>query len=95
VLDFFHLHLAAGDYIVVEDGVAFLPEPHYRTCRNGPNRAFEEFLAANRGSYEMDRDFCDFDGTKVTYNPNGRLRRHQSVVEAVQNLRVLRNSGRL
>ena len=41
VLEFFHLHLASGDYIVVEDGVVkFLPEPHYRTYQDGPDRAF-------------------------------------------------------
>lgn len=76
VLDFFHLHLASGDYIVVEDGVVkFLPEPHYRAYQDGPNRALEGFLAANPGAYEIDRGLCDFYGTNVTYNPNGWLRR--------------------
>ena len=77
VLDFFHLHLASGDYIVVEDGVVkFLPEPHYRTYEeDGPNRALEDFLAANPDAYEIDRNLCDFYGTNVTYKPNGWLRR--------------------
>jgi cephalosporin hydroxylase len=76
VLDFFHLHLASGDYIVVEDGVVkFLPEPDYRTYQDGPNRALEDFLAANPDAYEIDRGLCDFYGTNVTYNPNGWLRR--------------------
>jgi cephalosporin hydroxylase len=76
VLDFFHPHLASGDYIVVEDGVVkFLPEPDYRIYQDGPNRAIEDFIAANPDVYEIDRGLCDFYGTNVTYNPNGWLRR--------------------
>ncbi len=76
VLDFFHPRLAAGDYIVVEDGVVkFLPDPYYRSFEDGPNRALEDFLAANPGSYEIDRALCDFYGTNVTWNPNAWLRR--------------------
>ena len=76
VLEFFHPHLEAGDYIVVEDGVVkFLPDPFYRTFEDGPNRALEDFLAANPDGYEIDRGLCDFYGTNVTWNPNGWLRR--------------------
>jgi cephalosporin hydroxylase len=76
VLDFFHPHLAAGDYIVVEDGVVkFLPDPYYRNFEDGPNRAIEDFLAANPDAYEIDRGLCDFYGRNLTWNPNGWLRR--------------------
>jgi cephalosporin hydroxylase len=76
VLEFFHPHLQAGDYIVVEDGVVkFLPDPYYRTFQDGPTRALEDFLAAHPDAYEIDRGLCDFYGTNVTWNPNAWLRR--------------------
>jgi cephalosporin hydroxylase len=74
-LDFFHRHLQAGDYIVVEDGViAFMGET-YRDLDNGPMKGMEEFLARHAADYEVDRAICDFYGRNVTWNPNGWLRR--------------------
>lgn len=75
-LDFFHGHLQAGDYIVVEDGiVSQLGPEHYRQYRDGPNRAVADFLAAHAGEYQIDDDLCDRFGHNLTYNPNGWLRR--------------------
>lgn len=76
VLDYFHLLLAEGDYIVVEDGVVYhLNGDHYQQYENGPNRAVADFLARNGSHYLIDTDLCDFYGRNVTYNPNGWLRR--------------------
>jgi cephalosporin hydroxylase len=76
VLAFFHAHLQAGDYVVVEDGVLdqFSGE-HYLRYANGPNRGVAEFLARHPDAYEIDADLCDHFGYNATYNPNGWLRR--------------------
>jgi len=76
VLLFFHRHLAAGDYIVVEDGIVNdMPEPRYREYADGPNRALRAFLDQHPGCYEIDSELCDFFGYNYTFNPNGYLRR--------------------
>jgi cephalosporin hydroxylase len=76
VLGFFHPLLAAGDYIVVEDGVvAHLPGKQYAQYENGPNRAVADFLARHGSSYRLDTELCDFYGGNATYNPNGWLQR--------------------
>lgn len=75
-LEFFHPRLAAGDYIVVEDGVVSqLPADKYGRYENGPNRAVADFLAAHAADYEIDVALCDRYGPNATYNPNGWLRR--------------------
>ena len=75
-LDFFHAHLHAGDYIVVEDGVVSqLSGAHYRQYDHGPNRAVAAFLARHPDAYAIDTDLCDRYGHNATYNPNGWLRR--------------------
>ena len=40
----------------------------------GPLRAIEEFLLENN-NYMIDRNWCDFYGKNVTFNPNGFLKR--------------------
>ncbi|GAB3380291.1 CmcI family methyltransferase [Lysobacter fragariae] len=75
-LDFFHEHLQAGDYIVVEDGiVSQLTGNHYRQYEHGPNRAVADFLERHPGAYAIDTALCDQFGHNATYNPNGWLRR--------------------
>ncbi len=76
VLDFFHPHLSAGDYIVVEDGILDqFEDPLYLRYANGPNRAVERFLKSHPGSYSVDTDLCDHFGRNATWSPNGWLRK--------------------
>jgi cephalosporin hydroxylase len=75
-LEFFERSLAAGDYVVIEDGVVDqLAGAHYRAYANGPNRAVVEFLAKRPDQYAIDTDLCDHFGYNVTYCPNAWLRR--------------------
>ena len=41
----------------------------------GPLDAVHEFLARTNGRYQIDRTFCDYFGTNVTWNVDGYLRR--------------------
>lgn len=76
VLDFFHPHLIAGDYIVIEDGVvAFMDPAKYGKYESGPARAVEDFILKHPDDYELDLTLCDHFGRNMTYNPNGWLRR--------------------
>jgi cephalosporin hydroxylase len=74
VLDFFDRWLQPGEYIVIEDGIltAMRAADLYG---GGPLRAIHEFLARTAGRYEIDRTFCDYFGTNVTWNVDGYLRR--------------------
>ena len=74
VLDFFDEWLRPGEYIVVEDGIltAMRVADSYD---GGPLRAIGEFMARTNGRYEIDRTFCDYFGTNVTWNVDGYLRR--------------------
>lgn len=74
VLDFFHPHLAVGDYFAVEDGIiADMGEnPQYH---GGPLRAIHEFLTAHQDLYVMDVSYCDFFGHNFTWNTNGFLKK--------------------
>jgi len=74
VLDFFDRRLHAGESIVIEDGIltAMRVADSYG---GGPLRAIHEFLARTGGRYEIDRTFCDWFGTNVTWNVDGYLRR--------------------
>jgi cephalosporin hydroxylase len=75
VLQFFHLHLNSGDYIVIEDGVLIqFTDPLYDRYKNGPNRAIADFLAQHQ-DYAIDEALCDHFGKNVTWNPNAWLRR--------------------
>lgn len=76
VLDFFHEHLASGDYIIVEDGnLSQFSDPVYERFEDGPNRAVSAFLSKRPHEYEIDESLRDLLGYNVTYNPNGWLRR--------------------
>ncbi|HET6941604.1 MAG TPA: CmcI family methyltransferase [Sphingomicrobium sp.] len=76
VLEFFHPHLIAGDYIVIEDGVvAFMDPAKYGKYESGPARAVEDFVSKHRGDYELDLSLCDHFGRNITYNPNSWLKR--------------------
>jgi len=76
VLRFFDQKLAAGDYIVIEDGVlSYFSHARYRRYKNGPNLAVRQFLSANAEKYAIDTELCDHFGYNVTYNPNAWLRR--------------------
>ena len=74
VLDFFDSWLQAGEYIVIEDGIltAMRVAEQYE---GGPLDAVHEFLARTNGRYQIDRAFCDYFGTNVTWNVDGYLRR--------------------
>jgi cephalosporin hydroxylase len=72
-LEFFHKHLHAGDYIVIEDGI--VNELGYKNYKNGPNRAISDFLEDKRKNYIVDTDYCSFFGHNVTWNTNGYIRK--------------------
>jgi cephalosporin hydroxylase len=73
VLDYFSDRMAAGDYIVVEDGVvADFTVAKFARFEDGPNRAVHDFLTA-RPDFEIDTELCDFFGYNVTYCPNAWL----------------------
>jgi len=65
VLEYFHPHMRAGEYIVVEDGLT----------ASGPRRALAEFLPAHSGQWAVDSHYCDFFGYNATWCVNGFLRR--------------------
>jgi cephalosporin hydroxylase len=67
-------HMAADEYLLIEDGIcnSFNNEARYD---GGPIRAIAEFLGEQPLRYEIDTRFCDFFGYNVTWNPNGYLRR--------------------
>lgn len=76
VLEFFHPHLQAGEYIVIEDGALSSGRiPGYEVFADGPNRAVSRFLREHGSDYEIDTDLCDRYGRNVTFAPNGWLRR--------------------
>ena len=74
VLEFFHPHLDAGEYIVVEDGIIsdLSNDP---ASNSGPHRALKEFLGVQQKSYEIDGAYCDFFGYNLTWNTNGYLKK--------------------
>lgn len=76
VLDYFDPLLAAGDYVVVEDG-AFRSDGDSRrgSTLSPPSRAIDGFLSRRAPDYEIDAAFCDRFGYNATFNFNGWLRR--------------------
>jgi cephalosporin hydroxylase len=66
VLKFFHERLHNDEYIIVEDVM---------TCPTETGRALREFLAAHPTDYLVDRKYCDFFGTNLTWCINGYLKR--------------------
>ena len=66
VLEFFHHRLHEGEYIIVEDVM---------TTPTESGRALNEFLIAHPHDYLVDRQYCDFFGTNVTWCVNGFLKR--------------------
>lgn len=71
VLRFFHPHLRAGEYIVIEDGIG----TDLAEGESGPHRALKEWLGAHAADYEIDPAYCDFFGYNVTWCTNGFLRK--------------------
>ncbi|MFY9233837.1 MAG: CmcI family methyltransferase [Fimbriimonadaceae bacterium] len=65
VLEYFHVHMASGDYFVIEDGAT----------AEGPRLALAAFLSAHKGEYVVDASYCDFFGYNATWCINGFLRR--------------------
>jgi cephalosporin hydroxylase len=76
VLEFFHPHLRAGEYIVIEDGILsdLYPEifPGYSS---GPHLALRDFLTRRGAEYVIDPAYCDFYGYNATWASNGFLRK--------------------
>ncbi len=64
------IHLQAGEYLIVEDGI--VNDLEQESYRNGPNRA----IATSLGNHEyvMDYSYCDFFGPNFTWNTNGYFR---------------------
>jgi cephalosporin hydroxylase len=66
VTSFFHTRLKPGEYMIVEDVM---------TMPNEAGRALQEFLNEHPSDYLVDRHYCDFFGTNVTWCVNGFLKR--------------------
>jgi cephalosporin hydroxylase len=66
VLNFFHDRLQQDEYIIVEDVM---------TTPTETGRALQEFLARHSTDYLVDRYYCDYFGTNVTWCVNGFLKR--------------------
>ena len=74
VLAHFAPLLHKGEYIIIEDGIL----GDMRVAADyggGPKRAIDEFLAAHRRSFAIDRFYCDYFGRNVTWNIDGYLRK--------------------
>jgi cephalosporin hydroxylase len=65
--------LRSGEYLIVEDSVAYEMGSDFQ-YDGGPRRALVEFLTGNK-DYVIDRSLCDYFGENVTWNINGYLRR--------------------
>jgi len=75
-LRFFDRYVEAGDYVVIERGIASqLPGARNLAFGDGPNRAIADFLKDRGDAYEIDVSLCDLYGHNVTGSPNGWLRR--------------------
>lgn len=73
VLKFMDQWLQPGEYIIIEDGIITdMAGPE--ACDGGPWRAVEDWLTEH-DNYEVDRRYCDWFGTNVTWNVNGFLRK--------------------
>lgn len=60
-------------YMIIEDGALnWMGWEHIYA--GGPLKAIEEFMSQN-DTYEIDRNWCDFYGKNVTFNPNGFLKK--------------------
>ena len=78
ILEFFHSHLEAGDYLVVEDGnLSDLYPELYPEHSSGPHRALRRFFEGHGGDYEVDAALCDLFGYNSTTASNGILRRRE------------------
>jgi cephalosporin hydroxylase len=80
-LQFFAQHLAAGEWLVMEDGV--LDELGLSAqYGGGPNAAIASFSTAFPDLFAIGTQYCDMFGTQATYNPNGYLMRTAAPVPA-------------
>jgi cephalosporin hydroxylase len=73
-LRFFADTTAAGDVVIIEDGVVDdlgMGEAY----DGGPNRAVAEFLETVPGVFRVLTQYCDMFGVNATYNPNAYLLR--------------------
>lgn len=71
-LEYLARHMAAGDLLVMEDGL--LDELGVSAGYDGgPNRAIGEFMARHPGIFEIAEAYCDMFGKNATYAPNGYL----------------------
>lgn len=76
VLDHFGPLLHKDEWLIVEDGILTAMQldqlPEYG---GGPVKALEDFLSTPEGTrFVVDRGYCDFFGTNVTWNTGGYLR---------------------
>lgn len=75
-LEFFDRYLIAGDYLVVEDGVASIVDAEeLNNFDGGPFQALHTFLELHPQSYQIDRARCDFYGENVTWSTDGYIKR--------------------
>jgi cephalosporin hydroxylase len=75
-LDHFGALMRPGEWLVVEDGIlSAMKVDHLPEYGGGPVVALEAFLASPAGQrFIVDRGYCDFFGTNVTWNTGGFLR---------------------
>jgi cephalosporin hydroxylase len=73
-LEFFRLHLRAGELLVIEDGILTdlgLSEQY----AGGPRRAIADFFTKWPLAFEVVTEYTEMFGPNATYNPHGYLRR--------------------
>ena len=71
-LDFFHPYMAAGEYIIIEDGIVH--ELGHKEYKDGPNRAIARHLKKYGKACKVDRELCDYFGQNFTWATNGYIR---------------------
>lgn len=74
VLNFFHPHLRAGEYIVMENGIMSDLQQDPNT-NSGPHRALKQFFYLHPGEYDVDAAYTDHFGYNSTWCTNGFLRK--------------------
>ena len=71
-LEFFHPYMAAGEYIIIEDGIVF--ELGHGEYKDGPNRAIAQHVKKHSKVCKVDREMCDYFGQNFTWATNGYIR---------------------
>ncbi|MEM8554129.1 MAG: CmcI family methyltransferase [Pseudomonadota bacterium] len=72
VLEYFNLHMNPGECLIIEDGIIEDQGANWR-YDGGPNRAVYEFFKKEPDAFRLMKDYNDFFGYNLSFNPNGYL----------------------